>query len=136
MKNLWKNNIIDKLLYGFQFILLLALVILEYLSGYKAGVMKHLYARKLQYLSTIYNESGMMLHSVILVALFIILIIIYKNRMNSKRKGSIVRFALYSIILISAFYVPYLKDLNIYAYSLMGLELILGIEVLKIVVNK
>jgi len=77
-----------------------------------------------------------MLHSVILVALFISLIILYKNKMNSKRKGSIIRFALYSIVLISAFYLPYLKDLNIYAYSLMVLELILGIETLRIVVNK
>ncbi|MCT4620272.1 MAG: hypothetical protein N4A62_12885 [Marinisporobacter sp.] len=126
------NNIV----YGLELIIFIALCILEYLSGYKAGVMKHLYFKKMEYLSKIYTQNGMLIHSIILLCLFIGLMIIYKNRWNDDRKKSMIRFFIYGIVLISGFYLPYMKELNTYVYTLMFLEIAIGIESIKMILNK
>ncbi|WBW96509.1 hypothetical protein [Oceanirhabdus sp. W0125-5] len=131
------KKIINALIYGVEVSILIALIVLEYLSGYRAGVMRHLYFKKMEYLSKIYTQNGMMIHSVIVLALFIGLVLIYKNRLNRNRKLSMVRYIIYSIILVGAFYLPYLKDLKSYAYILMFIEILIGTEAIKIIfINK
>jgi len=133
MKMFSKNRVINGLIYGFELTILIGLIVLEYLSEYRAGVMKHLYFKKMEYLSKIYTSNGMMIHSIIILVVFIGLILIYKDRLNYKRKLSIMRFALCSIILVSGFYLPYLKDLNSYAYILIFLEITILIESIRII---
>lgn len=130
------NKIINGVVYGFQLVILIALLILEYLSGYKAGVMKHLYFKKMEYLSKVYTHSGMMIHLFIVLLLFIGLVLICKDKWNLKRKLSMIRFVLYSIILISSFYLPYMRELNTFAYILIFLEILIGIESVKLVIYK
>ena len=127
------NRVINSLIYGFEWSMVIALLILEYLSGYKAGVMKHIYFKKIEYLSKIYTKNGMMFHLTLLLFLFIGFILIFKNRWSFNRKRSMIRFVLLSIILIGGFYLPYLAKLNTYAYILMFLEVAIGLEVIKMI---
>lgn len=136
MEKKLKNKIMNKLIYGFELSMVIALLILEYLSGYKAGVMKHIYFKKIEYLSKIYTKNGMMLHLAILLLLFIGLILIFKNRWNFNRKRSMIKLVLLSILLIGGFYLPYLAKLNTYAYILMFLEAAIGLELIKIMRSK
>ncbi|MCS5422932.1 MULTISPECIES: hypothetical protein [Psychrilyobacter] len=131
MKKKLKNRVMNNLIYGFEWSMVIALLILEYLSGYKAGVMRHVYFKKIEYLSKIYTKNGMMIHLILLLFLFIVLMLIFKNRWNFNRKRSMLKFVLLSIILIVGFYFPYLAKLNTYAYILMFLEVAIGLEAIK-----
>ncbi|WP_145993136.1 hypothetical protein [Tepidibacter mesophilus] len=131
-----KNKIFNIILYGIELILFIALFVLEYLSGYKAGVMKHLYFKKMEYLAKVYTQDAMMMHSMILLILLIVLLIICKKRVSSNRKISMIMFSVYGIVLILAFHIPYIKELNIYAYTLMVLESVIAIETIRIIINK
>jgi hypothetical protein len=131
-----KNKIINGGIYGLQLIIFVALIILEYLSSYKAGVMRHLCSKKIEYLAKVYTEKGMMVHSIIVVLLFVTLAVVFKNKFIKKSKLNLVRFLVYVIILISGFYSPYMKELNVYPYVLIFLEIFIGIEAIKIIVTK
>lgn len=135
MEKKLKNRVVNSLIYGFQWSIIITLLILEYLSGYKAGVMKHIYFKKIEYLSKIYTKNGMIIHLILLLFLFIGLMIICKNRWNFNRKRSMMRFVLLSIILVSGFYLPYLARLNTYAYILMFLEIAIGLEAIKLILS-
>ncbi len=136
MKIFFKNRVLNSMIWGFEFILFITLVLLEYLSGYKAGVMKHLYFKKMEYLAKVYTQDAMTVHSILILVLFIGLLVICKSRFSSNRKISIIMFAVYSIVLIVAFHMPYMKELNSYAYILIVLEIVIGIETIRIVTNK
>lgn len=136
MKKLLKNKTFDIILYVVELIGFIALFILEYLSKYKAGVMKHLYFKKMEYLAKVYTQDAIMVHSIIVVALLIGLVLISKSRFSSNCKTNTIIFAVYSIILIFAFYNPYIKELNTYAYILILLETSIIIQVVKIIINK
>ena len=136
MRIFLNNKIINGLIYGLQLIILAVVLVLEYLSSYKAGVMRHLYAKKIEYLAKIYTEKGMMIHSIIINFLFVTLAFVFKNSLSKKRKLNFIRFLLYVIILISGFYLPYMKDLNTYVYILIFLETFIGIEAMKLLLEK
>lgn len=131
-----KNKFVNITLYGIEFIGFIALLVLEYLSGYKAGVMKHLYFKKMEYLAKVYTQDSMMIHSIILVVLFIGVLLICKRRLSCDCKRSIIIFAVYSIVLITAFYMPDMKELNTYAYILIVLEASIAIETIRVIINK
>ncbi|WFD10182.1 hypothetical protein [Tepidibacter hydrothermalis] len=131
-----KNKFVNIILYGIECIGFIALLVLEYLSGYKAGVMKHLYFKKMEYLAKVYTQDSMMVHSIILVVLFIGVLLICKRRLNCNCKRSIIMFAVYSIVLVTAFYMPYMKELNTYAYILIVLEASIAIETIRVIINK
>lgn len=136
MKKYLKRNIINLIIFVLKFIIVLALIILEYLSGYKRGLMHHLYYRKMEYLSKIYTGSGMMLHLIIILFLLLLMLYIYKKKCKNINKLNVMKYILYSILLIIAFYLPYLRTLNTYAYILMFLEISIGIQLLKIIINE
>jgi hypothetical protein len=136
MKKNLKNRVMNSLICGFEWSMVISLLTLEYLSGYKAGVMKHIYFKKMEYLSKIYTKNGMMIHLILLLFLFIGLMLISKNRWDFNRKRSMVKFVLLSIILVSGFHLPYLAKLNTYAYILIFLEVAIGLEAIKMVKSK
>ncbi|MFT5699381.1 MAG: hypothetical protein ACI8ZB_002239 [Desulforhopalus sp.] len=108
-----------------------ALVILELLSGYKAGVMQHLYHKKVQYLSTLYNQDYLLFHFLffLLCALFLAF------RLYGLQFSAIVRrllpFTLISLFLALCYLSPFAKELNIYAHLLIYLEYCLVFETLR-----
>ena len=131
-----KNKFVNVILYGIEFIGFIALLVLEYLSGYKAGVMKHLYFKKMEYLAKVYTQDAMIMHSIMIVVLFIVVLLICKRTLSCNCKRSIIMFAVYTIVLMTAFYMPYMKELNTYAYILIVLEASILIETIRIIINK
>lgn len=129
-----KKNIDRKLniaLSAVEAMLLSAIAYLEYLSGYKAGVMKHMYFKKMQYMSGIYSPQNMRLHMMIVVAV-LVFITFNRNRIVEKQE----RFAsMKTILLIIAFIasqnIMAIRDMNSYAYLLMCIEAMIGLETLN-----
>lgn len=130
-----KNKVVNILIFSLESILIISLIALEYLSGYKAGVMKHIYFKKMEHLSTIYNSTGTMIHSMIILVLFIFLVLKYKDRLNQGYKSGIIRFVVLGGIVVSGMYLPYMKDLNSYTYILMTLESMIGIEFIRLILK-
>ena len=110
-----------------QVILLTVLFVLEYLSGYKAGLAQHLYFKKIYYVSHFYQGTPLYLHGVLLLMLTALVII------WSKRSGKVCAFNLYKYLLllttlIICFLLPITRGLNIYAYLLIILQLCMLLE--------
>lgn len=113
-----------------------ALVILELLSGYKAGVMQHLYFKKIHYLGTLYHQDHAIFH--IIGLLFCACIILL--RLRYKHMTDLVRylapFVSLCCLLIFCYISPCIKELNIYAYLLISLECFVILETLRIFLRK
>ncbi|WP_461207024.1 hypothetical protein [Clostridium sp. DL1XJH146] len=135
MKEYLRKNIVNLAILIFQFITVIVIIVLEYLSGYKGGLMHHLYYRKIEYLSKIYTANGMIVHLIIIVLLLLLILYIAKNKWENINKVNIIKYILCSILLTIAFYLPYLENLNTYAYILMFLEISIAIETVQMVIN-
>lgn len=135
MEKKLKNKITNILICGFELSIAIILLTLEYLSGYKAGVMKHLYFKKIKYLSEVYTRNGMITHLSFLLILFLVLVFIYKNQWDLNSKKSIGGFILLSILLVVGFYLPYMKTLNTYPYILVFLEISIMLKAVKMIIN-
>ncbi len=131
------KRLTGKLIYGLELLALMALVVLEYLSGYKGGLMKHLYFRKMEYMFTVYTKTGIALHTVILLVLLLSTAFrVFRRRQGSFSWRCLYRIGLYSTALLCAFCFPPVQALNIYPYLLMFLELLVLVEVGKILLNR
>jgi len=105
-----------------------ALVILELLSGYRAGVMQHLYFKKIHYLGTLYHHDNVILHLIgLLFCAFLVIV-----RMRYGQITNMVRYLLpfgaFCFLLIICSISPFAKQLNIYAYLLICLECCVVLE--------
>ena len=111
---------------------MLALVGLEILSGYRAGVMQHLFYNKIHYLNSLY---GGWIPAVHLAGVVLCGVILMGSRGRNKMlSGSLSRAwsAILCLAPITAFLVPWFSGLNTYAYLLIWLEVCLVLEVARV----
>lgn len=113
-----------------------ALVSLELLSGYKAGLMQHLYFKKIHYLGTLYHHDNIIFHIVGL--LFCACLVFYrlKNGQITNKIRRLAPFGVICLLLIVCSICPFVKELNIYAYLLISLESCVILETARIFLNK
>ena len=127
------KSLAGKVVYGLELVALIALPVLEYLSGYKGGLMKHFYFKKMEYMFSVYSASGMLYQS---VAALLLLVgswwLMKKQGSGAYGQRCLVRMSVYAIALICAFYSSLLQDFVIYAYALMFIEALIIIEAMKI----
>ena len=99
---------------------LVTCAVLEYLTEYKAGVMRHLYYRKMEHLWGIFSSEMLLYH--ISLAAALMLYALYKVGM--KRQRTLNSFTLFIMpgLLLAAFYCPAVQDLYTYTYTLFSLE--------------
>lgn len=108
----------------------IALGVVEYISGYRGGLMHHLYYRKAIYLSGIYSESNMLMQLAVIAILSFILIALY--RLKKKEITKIVPLLIKLVILVLIIMLPFLKDLNVYVYLVMYTQAITLINIIRI----
>jgi hypothetical protein len=117
-----------------EILMLGALVVLEFLAGYKAGVMQHLYFKKVHYLSTLYSSERLALHlaCIMLCALFVA----YRRytQVQPVRIRSYLFFSLSCLLFLCCSLTPWAKPLATYAYLLIFLECCIALEMLRIIV--
>jgi len=110
-----------------QVTLLVILFVLEYLSGYRAGVAQHLYFKKIHYIALYYQGTPLLLHLVLLLSMTIFA----AGRYFRCLPKPVFNCAKYAILLVASilFYLsPSARSLNIYAYALITLEICLILE--------
>lgn len=116
----------------FELTMILALAGLEWYSGYRAGVMHHLYVKKRYYLATIYHQSNLIYHLPGLAAGF--LIIAFYRRQNDRiiTKVSLLRYTTVLLLLLLCYLLPWFHQLNIFAHLLLVLEGCLILEAIRL----
>ncbi|WP_136796446.1 hypothetical protein [Desulfosediminicola ganghwensis] len=129
----------DKLLhYGvtaLQVALLLVLVVLEIMSGYKAGLAQHLYYKKIYYVSQYYQGAPLFLHGLMLLALTVFALKGCK-RYAGKIFPSFYRYLILLVAFVIFFMLPVTRELNIYTHGLMVLQLSMVLEVARLMLSK
>ena len=108
---------------------MLALVGLEILSGYRAGVMQHLYYNKIHYLNSLYGGWIPAVHLAGVVLCGVILMGSLGRNKTSSGKLSLAWGATLCLAPAAIFLLPWFRGLNIYAYLLIWLEVCLMLEV-------
>jgi hypothetical protein len=109
-----------------------ALVILELLSGYRAGVMQHLYFKKIHYLGTLYNHDNIIFHLIGLLFCAFFVIIRMRHTQITNMVRYLLPFGATCFLLIICSISPFAKQLNIYAYLLICLECCIVLETCRI----
>jgi len=118
-----------------QVTLLTILFILEYLSGYKAGLAQHLYFKKVHYLAQYYQGVPLVLHGILLLMLALFAVKQY-IRTISRPIFSCTKFAILLLATIFFFFSHSARNLNVYAHTLMVLELCLVLEFSALMVTR
>ena len=136
-----RNNVIKVLknvFYVFAALIQISLItvvfVLNYLTVKKAGVMRHIYSRILQYEQTIFSHSNLIKYSFISIVLGIIFIILIFNAIK-KGKGRFVKFhmvlgALMSFMLVVVINSDLFINMLAYPYFIIAFSLSLMIEVI------
>ena len=113
-----------------------ALVILEFLSGYRAGLMQHLYFKKIHYLGTLYHHDNIIFHIVGLLFCAFLLFYQMKDGRTAKKTRRLAPFGTICLLLIICSICPFVKELNIYAYLLICLECCVVLETFRAFLHK
>ena len=126
-----------KLIYAFEALGLLALVLLEYISDYKGGLMKHLYSRKMEYLFSWYTSGWIVVHTLVISGL-LMCGIVWMNcgKQSGYLRRCLYRALTYGVAVLIAFYTPAVQALIVYPYLLMVLEMLFVVEAVKIALHK
>ncbi|MBL4903169.1 MAG: hypothetical protein JKY62_11015 [Desulfocapsa sp.] len=111
-----------------QMLMILALFVLEILSEYRAGVMQHLYYRKVHYLSTLYQNNNIIFHVIGLSGGLVFICAVNKGKWNSNKAWHMTCGVVMSLLFMAAYFSPWLKTLNVYAYLLIVLECFVILE--------
>ncbi|MCG8532175.1 MAG: hypothetical protein MI749_16140 [Desulfovibrionales bacterium] len=111
--------------------LLTTLALLEYLSGYRAGVMRHLYFFKIEYMDSLYSSSILPLHATALLLGFVCIVRVSSSMYQRDRH----LFRWYYGALVTAFFLcrflPAIQTLTVAAHLLIAIECIAGLEILR-----
>lgn len=123
------------LITGIELLMIPALAGLEFLSGYRAGIMHHLYYQKVIYLGGIYNPRYIWVHLGLVLACSAIVLFAGRRRAarsvaGSQYPGPVV-YALVCVMLAGTYLIPWFSRLNIYAHLIICLECCLVLELIR-----
>ena len=120
----------------FEVLTIGALVILELLSGYRAGLMQHLYFKKIHYLGTLYHHENVIFHLIAILFCAFLVFIRLRYRKITNMVPYLLPFATFCFLLIICSMSPFAKGLNIYAYLLICLECYVVLETCRTFLRK
>ena len=136
-----KKQFVPKLLYLLLLLiqvgLVIAVFVVNYLSGTKAGVYRHVYTRRMQYMEGLYNSTSIQWQSLFVAGLCILLFILLFSSIKKRRglfyKVQIVLAILldFSVIIVmnSQFFVAMMA----YPYIIIVFELVLAIQLIVVI---
>ena len=111
---------LDLMIWVLSTIALAACAVLEYLAQYKAGVMKHLYYRKMEHMVGIFSSDLLPYHWGVALAMFVIAAFLGRARHVSRSFALSLMSA--SGLLVTVLYASGLQELYSYTYILLTLE--------------
>ena len=137
MKKQFAQKLLYFLLLLIQVGLVIAVFVVNYLSGTKAGVYRHVYTRRMQYMEGLYNSTSIQWQSLFVACLCILLFILLFSSIKKRRglfyKVQIVLAILldFSVIIVmnSQFFVAMMA----YPYIIIVFEIVLAIQLIVVI---
>ena len=127
------SRTVDALFTVAECVMILALVLLEIASGYRAGIMHHLYFFKRDYLMTIYHPDVLVYHQAgIAVCIGVSAYCCYAGWRTIGAKP-LIRHGILALSLVSCYNIPWFAELNTFAHLLIVLECSLIVETVRLV---
>ncbi|MEH7490883.1 hypothetical protein [Neobacillus niacini] len=137
-----KNIVFKWLLYLVVLFIQVGLIIavfgVNYLTGTKAGVYRHVYTRRMQYAEGIYSPSHLLWQSIFAACFFILLMILlryaWKKERNRFYKVQVALASLLSLFIIVVIRSNFFTNMLAYPYMIMVFEIILVIQIIIVIV--
>ena len=137
-----KKQFAQKLLYFvllfIQVGLIIAVFVVNYLAGTKAGVYRHVYTRRMQYMEGFYNPNSIQWQSLLVacfcIILFILLFSSIKRRMDLFYKVQIALAILLSFFIIFVMNSEFFITMMAYPYIIIVFEIVFAIQLMVVIV--
>jgi hypothetical protein len=137
-----KKQFVQKLLYFLllfiQVGLVIAVFVVNYLSGTKAGVYRHVYTRRIHYMEGLYNSTSIQWQSLFVAGLCILLFILLfssiKKRMDLFYKIQIALAILLSFFIIFVMNSEFFITMMVYPYIIIVFEIVFAIQLMVVIV--
>jgi len=124
---------VDVLFTATECIIILALFLLEIASGYRAGIMHHLYFSKRHYLATLYHSDTLIYHVVGIAACIGVTAYCCRTAWRIIGAQPLIRFGILVLSLVICYHIPWFAELNTFAHLLIVLECSLILETFRII---
>jgi hypothetical protein len=136
-----KKQFVQKLLYCFllfiQVGLIIAVFVVNDLSDKKAGVYRHVYTRRMQYMEGFYNPTSIQWQSLLVaglcILLFILMFFAIKKRVNLFYKVQISLAILLSFFVFIIMNSEFFSTMMAYPYIIMIFEIVLAIQLIVVI---
>ena len=138
MKKQFAQKLLYFLLVFIQFGLVIAVFVVNYLTGIKAGVYRHVYIRRMQYMEGFYNPNSIQWQSLLVacfcIILFILLFSSIKRRMDLFNKVQIALAIFLSLFIIFVMNSEFFITMMAYPYIIIVFEIVFAIQLMVIIV--
>jgi hypothetical protein len=137
MKKQFAQKLLYFLLLVIQIGLVTAVFVVNYLSGIKAGVYRHVYTRRMQYMEGLYNPTSIQWQSLLVVGLCIIFFILLFSSIKERRslfyKVQIILAILLSFFIIIVMNSELFITMMAYPYIIIVFEITLAIQLIIVI---
>ena len=138
MKKQFAQKLLYFLLVFIQFGLVIAVFVVNYLSGIKAGVYRHVYTRRIHYMEGLYNPTSIQWQSLLVASLCILLFLLLfssiKRRMDLFNKVQIALAILLSLFIIFVMNSEFFITMMAYPYFIIVFEIVFAIQLMVVIV--
>ena len=138
MKKQFAQKLLYFLLVFIQFGLVIAVFVVNYLSGIKAGVYRHVYTRRMHYMEGLYNPTSIQWQSLLVASLCILLFLLLfssiKRRMDLFYKVQIALAILLSLFITFVMNSEFFITMMAYPYIIMVFEIVFAIQLMVVIV--
>ena len=138
MKKQFAQKLLYFLLLFIQVGLMIAVFAVNYLTGTKAGVYRHVYTKRMQYMEGFYNPTSIQWQSLLVasfcILLFILLLFSIKKRWSMCYKVQIVIAILLSLFVIIVMNSEFFITMMAYPYIIIVFETVFAIQLMVIIV--
>jgi hypothetical protein len=137
-----KKHFVQKLLYFvllfIQTGLIIAVFVVNDLAGTRAGVYRHVYTRRMQYMEGVYNPNSIQWQSLLVACfctvLFILLFYSIKRRMSLFYKVQIALAILLSFFIIIVMNSEFFITMMAYPYIIIVFEMVTAVQLMIVIV--
>jgi len=137
MKKQFAQKFFYFLLLFIQVGLVTAVFVVNYLSGIKAGVYRHVYTRRMHYMEGLYNSTSIQWQSLFVaclcILLFILMFFAIKKRVNLFYKVQIALAILLSFFVFVVMNSQFFSTMMAYPYIIMIFEIVLAIQLIVVI---
>ncbi len=137
MKKQFAQKLICCFLLFIQVGLIIAVFVVNDLSGTKAGVYRHVYTRRIHYMEGLYNSTSIQWQSLFVAGLCILLFILLfssiKKRMDLFYKIQIALAILLSFFVFIVMNSEFFSTMMAYPYIIMIFEIVLAIQLIVVI---